>query len=193
MAAYDIMPASSPDGGHTTVRHFRLNAAETFQVGEPVAVNADGELTESADDPVDADLMGIALAPGADPSTGTAFDNPRTGAAYTTGDMIPVVIPTPTTYFRTTNFSAAGAAFNDTAPAAADIGDEVGLSLIGGAWGVDQAAANNTCRIVDILNERGQSIQDTGETLTTADTYTIIFQIVAHQSVSLGAADAPVA
>lgn len=196
MAAFDIMPFRSPHGQMGKIEHFRLNAAESFVVGEPVSVNADGELTESADDPVDADLMGIALAPGG--ASGAASLNWRTNAAYTTGDRIPVAIPESSSLYITRNFSAAGTAFNDTAPALADIGDEVGLSLISGVWGVDQSATNNTCRIVDILNARKTSIQETGETLNTTlvggvAQYWVVFQIVAHQSISLGTADAPVA
>lgn len=188
MAARDIMPWTSPTGGHPEIRHFRMNASETFLVGEPVSMNADGELTESADDPVDDDLMGIALAPAYSGAL-----SPRTGAAYTTGDLIPVVIPNDNTLFITRNFSAAGSAFNDTAPALADLGDEVGLTLLSGSWGVDQGTTNNPCRIVDILNANKVSIQQTRETLTTSVTYYVVFQIVAHQSASLGNATAPAA
>lgn len=195
MAARDIMPLLGPHGPYSQIQYFPLNASETFLIGEPVSVNADGELTESADDPVDADIMGIALAP---VGTGAGFENWRTRAAYTTSDLIPVVIPDPTTLFITRNWSVAGSAFNDTAPAASNIGDEAGLSLISGVWGVDISATNNTVRIVDILNARKISILETRETLTTTTVgglaqYFIVFKITSHQSSSAAAGDAPVA
>lgn len=189
MAARDIMPYAGPHPSYARVAHYRMNAAETFLQGEPVSVNADGELTESADDPQDADIMGIAVA---GPGDGTPI-NPDTGVAYATGDIIGVYLPDPTTYFVTPNYSEAGAAFNDTAPVVARIGDECGLSLIGGSWGVDISAANNTCRIVDILDDLGRSIQRTGATLATTDDYTVVFCIVAHQMIPMGAVDAPAA
>ena len=88
MAARDIMQWSSPHGGHPRVQRFRMNLGEDFLRGEPVSVNADGELTESANNPADADLMGIAMEPHA-----AGAINPATGAAHTTGDLITVAIP----------------------------------------------------------------------------------------------------
>jgi hypothetical protein len=175
-------------GGHVRVQHYRLNASETFFEGEPVAVNADGELTESADDPVDADLMGIAQG-----GPGAGRTNPKTGVNWATGDMVPVVIPDQNTYFITQNYSAAGSAFDDTAPALANIGDEAGLSLISNSWGVDISATNNLVRIVDVLDDQKNSVQEAGTTVSTGNIYYVVFQIVAHQSTSLGTADAPAA
>jgi hypothetical protein len=188
MARYDIRPHDSPHGGHDRVAHFPLNAAETFDAGEPVAVNDTGELTESNNDPLDSDLMGIAMI-----GPGAGNINPDTGVAFTTGDMIPVAIPSPHSYYRTQNWSTDGVTFNDIAPLATNIGDEAGLSLIGGEWGIDIAATNNLCRVMDILDAEGRSILFTGTVLTTADTYTIVFMIAAHQSLTLIAADAPIA
>lgn len=195
MAARDIMPFNGPFGGHSRVIHFRLNASETFDVGEPVSVNADGELTESDDDPLDADIMGIAMG-----GPGAGQTNPATGANWATGDLVPVVIPDSNSLFITRNYSEAGSAFNDTAPVVARIGDECGLSLISGSWGVDISTTNNTCRIIDLLNENKESIQQSGETLDTsagqilsAPAYYVVFQIIGHQSTTPGAVDAPVA
>lgn len=185
MAARDVMPWNGPHGQYSRIQHFRLNASETFAEGEPVAVNADGELTESADDPVDADIMGIALAGPA------AARNPATNVAWATGDLVPVCIPDSTTYFISPNYSEAGSAFDDTAPVVARIGDEGGLALISGTWGFDISGSNNTCRLVDILNSRKESIQVTGETLATGDEYYVVFVIIAHQSTTPGAVDAP--
>ena len=195
MAAFDIMPFRSPHGQMGKIEHFRMTAGQSFVVGEPVAVVAAGTLTESTSACADAGIMGIALAPGG--ATGAASLNWRTNAAYAGGDRIPVCIPESSTLFITRNWTVAGAAFNDTAPALADIGEEVGLVLIGGVWGIDVASGSMIARVVDILNARKTSIQETGETLNTTLVggvvqYWVVFQIVAHQSITLGTADAPV-
>lgn len=187
MALQDIMPYDNPHGGHCRIMEFRLNASETFLQGEPVAVNADGELTESADDPVDADLLGIA-ATGGDTTASTGSIDPNTGNVITTGGMVKVYMPDANQTFITSNFSSAGSAFGDAAPAVANLGDEAGLSLISGSWGIDISATNNLCRIVDILDADGASIQRSGGTGTK-----VVFVIVAHQNNSLGTADAPAA
>ena len=191
MAANDIRVYSGPGGPHARIQHVRRNASETFLRGEPVAINADGELTESADDPLAPDLFGIAQ----EPKSASTL-NWRTNAAYTTGDMTPVVVPDLTTYFVTDNYSSGGSAFDDVVPSAANVGDEAGLTVLSGVWGIDISATNNTCRIIDVLNGQGRSVQETGETLTLQSAggrYSIVFQIVAHQGVPAGAADSSMA
>ena len=176
MGARDIMPWNSPTGGHCRVQHYRVDASQTFFEGEVVYLNADGELQESADEPVPANVTGIALGgPG-------ASINPRTGVAWATGDLVPVALPGDT-YFITPNFTTNGSAFDDAAPTVAMLGDPLALALIGGVWGVDQGPDTNdsTCRLIDILNEQKESIQVSGETLATTDVFYIVFQIVAHQ------------
>jgi hypothetical protein len=176
MSARDIMPWNG-NGQIPRVVHYRLDASQTFAEGEPVYLNSTNELQESADEPIPANLTGIALAGPA------AARNPATGVAWATGDMVPVCLPEVNTYFITPNFTAAGSAFADTAPAVGIIGDPAGLALISGVWGVDGGPGANaaTCRIIDVLNSQKESIQVTGETLTTSDVSYIVFQIVAHQ------------
>jgi hypothetical protein len=179
MAARDIMPWNSPLGGHVRVFHFPMNASETFFEGEPVAVNADGEVTESATAPVPGDFFGIALG-----GPGASNTNPKTGVAWATGDLVPVCLPDANSTYISDRFAKASAAFDDTAPVASDIGDAVGLVLIGGRWGFDGApdADDGLGRIVDILNSRKESILETGETLATTDVYYVVVQFIAHQS-----------
>ncbi len=43
----DIMPFKSPLGGHTHIEYGPMNASETFDVGEPVQLNTDGEIAGS--------------------------------------------------------------------------------------------------------------------------------------------------
>lgn len=73
-------------------------------------------------------------------------------------------------------------------PAFADIGDEVGLALIGNDWGLSQAGASNLVRIMDVLDIDGRSVQESGGTGVS-----VVFVIVAHQNLSHGTADAPAA
>lgn len=177
MSARDIMPWNGPSGQYPRVLHFRLNASETFAEGEPVAVNADGELTESASTgPVPADLMGIALAGPA------ASRNPATGNAWATGDMVPVAVPDSNTLFITSNYTE-GTAFDDAQPTAAVLGDQAGLVRLSDVWGIDngQDANEGVAQIVDVLNSQKESIQVTGETLASGSQYYIVFRIVAHQ------------
>ena len=199
MARHDIRVGIYPGDGRPLMQDFRLNAGETFLVGEPVSQNADGELTESADDPVDADLLGIAGSDGDTTNAGglstlrNRFGQFTDTRVVSTGDMIPVVIPDGLILFRTANFSSGGAAFGDVAPAAANVGDEVGLSLIGGSWGVDISATNNIGRIVDVLETTlGISLQ-MKTPAATRTSRVVIFSINASQQNSFGTVDAPVA
>ena len=180
MALDDIRVYQAPLGGHTRVQHWRVNAAEGFFRGEPVSVNADGELTESADDPQDEDIMGIAASDGV---VGTTYDF-KTGTAMVTGALIPVIIPDSNTYFVCNNFGTTSEQF-DQDLVVANLGDEAGLELVSGTWGINTGAANNTCRIIDLLDADGNSIQDSGGTVVQC-----VFLIVAHQSVVV---DAPAA
>ena len=183
MAKNDIKVWQSPMGGVPNKRHFPMKASETFFEGEVVGVDADGNLSESlATGPLPADIMGIALG-----GPGASNTNPKTGVAWATGDMIPVAIPDSQTSFITQRYTQ-GTAFDDVAPAVAIIGDVAGLVRISGIWGLDQGqdANEGVARIVDILNQRKESILDTGETLAltsvSGNPYYVVFQIIAHAS-----------
>lgn len=193
MAINDIKVWKSPHGGSSLVRHFPLNdpSVEGFFEGEPVSINGDGEVTESADEPIAADLTGLALA-----GPGVSRVNPKTGNTWATGDMVPVsIFDTQSTYI-TPNWTVDGSAFDDTAPAATDIGETVSLTKISDVWGVDNGPAANAAvgRVEDILNERKESILVTGETVLTTDTFYIVFSIIAHAGMpDSGEAVAPLA
>ena len=182
MAKNDLSVWTTPAGGVPLVRHFPMNASEAFFEGEPVSVNADGECTESATEPVPADFMGIALG-----GPGAGRTNPATGANWATGDLVPVAIPIPGTTIISQNWSKAGVAFDDTAPVATDIGDAAGLILISNKWGIQGApdANDGLGRIVDILNHRKESILQTGETLgltsATGKPYYIVMNVISYQ------------
>ena len=180
MALNDIIVHQSPHGGSPLIRYYPLNASQTFFKGEVVRVNGDGEVTETATEPSAANVTGIAMAgPG---TTATALRNPKTNTTWATGDRVPVSIPSSDVLYRTENWTVAGSAFDDTAPAATDIGETVSLALISGVWGVDNGPGANAAigRVEDILNASMESILITGETLLTTDTFHIVFSIIAH-------------
>lgn len=194
MARDDITLGQYMGQGGAFTQGFRLNASETFLRGEPVSLNADGELTESADDPVDGDLLGLALEDGdTSNATGLSQGGARMGQ-YTdlglpqTGDIILVAIPTYLQTFQTFNYSTSGSAFGAT-PTLADLGDRVGLSLIGGSWGLDTAVTNFTCRIRDILSRNGISLQFDRQ----ATGRTLVFNMSATQLNTFGNLDAAIA
>lgn len=192
MAARDIMPWIAAGEQHPIPMHFPLAAAQTFNEGDVVRVQAAGTLIESATDPADADIIGIAAERG-DTTNADNLGQYRTpfgqfvdGDVAVANDPIAVWMPSPTRRWRTRNFTVAGAAFGDVAPVATDIGDELGLALIGGVWGLDQAAANNICRVSDVLDRLGISI-----TLSGGAGVEVVFVIGSHQMLTLGALDAP--
>jgi hypothetical protein len=188
MAANDIRVWNSPTGGHTRVRHYRVDAGQTFLRGEPVGVRDDGQLNECADPAAFGGIIGIALA---DAVVDTTIDW-RTSIAMVENATIPVALANMDTEFITSNFTNAGSAFGDAAPALADLGEEVSVDVISGVWGISQAgaAATQIARIMDVLDANFESVQDSGGT----GVY-VVFVIVGHQLATddAGAADARVA
>ena len=195
MARDDIRPAQYMGQASLKTQGFRLNASETFLRGEPVSLNADGELTEAADDPVDGDLLGLALEDGdTSNATGLSQGGMRMGQ-YTdaglpqTGDIILVGIPSYLQTFETSNFSTNGSAFGNAAPALANLGDRAGLSLISGSWGVDTNVTNFVARISDVLSRNGISLQFDRQ----ATGRTVVFHMSATQLNTFGNLDDAIA
>ena len=186
MAQNDIVVWKSPHGGHAEINRGYLDASETFLTGEPVRVTADGTISESPDDPTNDDIIGISAGPGS-----TAVRNPETNANYTTNDNVFYSRAADQTLFATQNFATDGAG-TQAAPAQTNIGDEAGLTLASGVWSLDVGTTNNVCRIEDVLNSQKDSIVKTGETLTAADEFWVVFRILAHQDThDTGAVNAP--
>lgn len=145
MAARDIMPFNSPLGGTYEVRYGPMNASEVFEVGEPVGLNDDGEITEAPDDgtqviigdfdQVDGTAFGIAaFGPGA------GNIDPKTGVAFATGAEIAYWPANQGTLFITDNFWATGAAGTAVVPLQTDVGESYQISEGGAGWGVEQTA-----------------------------------------------------
>ncbi len=183
MALDDIQIHSSQGGVNPRIFYFGMDAGEAFSRGDVVTLADTGQVQEALTTGVlPAGLTGVAMAGSVGP-VGTTYNNPRTGTTYAENDAIPVAMFDLGTVWRTHQFTEAASTFNEAAPTRASIGDTCSIMSIGGVWGVDQGedADEATCRIMDVLNVRGESIQDTGETLTaTATDYWVIFQVVAH-------------
>ena len=181
MAYDDIQLLSSP-GWAPRVVYYGMDASEAFSKGDVLTLASSGQVQEALTTGVTAPgLLGISMGGGVGPG-GITINNPRTGTTYAENDQIPVIIPDSNTFFITENYTVAASAYQDTAPTVADMGATCSLMSISGVWGLDigEDADEATCRIMDILNVRKESIRDTGETLATTDTYFIVFQIVAH-------------
>lgn len=172
MAARDIMPYSSHHGSHIVVEHYPLAASQTFEPGEPVNVNASGQAAEAGSNPAGTALTGIAMA-----GPGSGNIDWATGNAMAAGASIPVVIPTTSTTFATTNFATDGAGTAAT-PTAANIGDTAGLVLASGNWFVDVGATNKVAEIVDVLDADGKSLKNSGA----GTGQTVVFRITTHRA-----------
>lgn len=176
MARFDIMPYRGGSQGTVLppVEHYRLNASETFVEGEPVSVNADGELTESADDPAAEDVIGIAAMSGDTVGSTNSIGIYRKrrgmfspGASPNlpqTGDQIQVWEVYQGHTFITKNFATDGAGTAATPTLANALGERAGLTLASGTWSLDTGTSNFLCRIVDVLDANGISLQEQGGT-----------------------------
>jgi hypothetical protein len=185
---YDIMPARAEHGGHNIVMSGVMNAAETFTIGDLIFVNGDGEIAQFPADGTEALigdisgtalLCGVACNPGVDPSTGTAFVDPRTGAAYATGAQIQYWPADHQILFKTNRvISAAG---TSVVPTGTMVGEDFQLTFDNTAgrnwWAIETtAAAQGTdvrACIHRVLDSRGRPISATDTTTGV----TVLFEI----------------
>jgi hypothetical protein len=185
MAYDDIQIHSSNGGVSPRIAYWGMDASEAFSKGDVVTLADTGQVQEALTTGVlPAGLTGVAME-GPVGADGTTHNNPKTAAAYAENDPIAVALFDLGTWWRTHQFTEAASTWNEAAPTRASIGDTCSIMSIGGVWGVDQGEDANeaTCRIMDVLNSRGESIQNTGETLTaTATDYWVVFQVIAHQA-----------
>jgi hypothetical protein len=157
MAARDFAPYGSPLGGHYSIRAARLNA-NTLRVGEPVLIEADGDVAVVGDDPAAATVAGVALAP---VGSGLGFENPTTGAAYAAGDMVSYVVADNNSVFITNVAHVTDNAGVAVAVTRANIGDPISIQLAGGVFSIAPNAGNTVGRIIDVLDSGGNSLNQT--------------------------------
>ncbi len=196
MAQDDIQIHNSQGGVTPRILYFGMDASEAFSRGDVVTLAATGQVQEALTTGVlQTGLTGVAQA-GSVGTVGTTHNNPRTGTTYAENDAIPVAMFDLGTLWRTHNYTEAASTWNEAAPTRASIGDTGAFMSIGGVWGFDSGEDANeaTVRVMDIHNSKGQSIQDTGETLTaTATDYWVILQVIAHmQTPDSGEATDPI-
>lgn len=182
MSQGDIVLYKTPGGVAPVLWEAPMKASESFRYGEPISINAAGEATESADDPVPMDFAGIAQEPvgfviGSTGAAGTATTrDPKTGYPYATGAVIQYVPALQGFQFRSQNFATDGAGtllFTagvglTYATAFALIGECAGLSLTAGVWSVDVGTTTDLfCwRITGFLDALGRPIHRTGQNAT---------------------------
>jgi hypothetical protein len=176
---YDIMPAKSEHGGHNILMRGVMNASESFTVGDLVFINGDGEIAQFPADGTEAligDISGTALIcgvacnPGVDPSTGTAFIDPKTGAAYATGAEIAFWPADHQTLFKTKRVISA--VNTPVTPTGTMVGEDFQLTFDNTAnvnyWAIETtAAAQGTdvrAVIHAVLDSRGRPISATDTT-----------------------------
>lgn len=190
MAVNDLLPWLSADGGTHQVMQGRLKASESYLLGEPVYINAAGEISESGDDPDSPKFGGIA-AHSAD--TTAATRNPKTRLVYAAGDLVSFWVFHIGDLIVCQNFATDGAG-TAAAPLVANLGDEAGFTLSSGVYSIDVGTGSELVRIVDILNSRKEPVIQTGETLLSTDTFYVIAAVVATQfTAESGEAQAPAA
>jgi len=183
MAARDIMPFVSPQGGTLEVRYGSMTASETFEVGEPVNIVNAGTITEPPDDVTqwiigdgdnpDGTGWGIACY-----GPGASNIDPKTGVAFATGAEIAYWPGNQGTLFITDNFWGAGAAGTAVVPLQTDVGESYQLSEGGAGWGIEQTAGvagvDHQAVITDVLDSQKAPIRLSGN----AGVY-LVFELVA--------------
>ena len=163
MALNDILPFTSPMGGHCRIEEYPLGAGtQSFVKGEVVYIDAAGDVSECGDDPDDPVFSGVS-ATGGDETAGPGTLNFETGIIITAGDMVKVYIPDFTQRWITRNFATGGAGVLAT-PVQADVGLVAGFSRPAGQWSLDTGATNSHARIVQLLDADGADVARSGGT-----------------------------
>ena len=176
MAARDLMPHVSPSGSPLTSA-YPVAAATTILVGEPVVLNAGGELVLAGTNP--AAVLGVA----AESSVRSGSHLPGGAYANTTfaaGRKVTVYKPTDDALFKTLNFARDGAGTAVT-PAQTDLGDQAGFTLVGGVWMLDTGAGNLIAEVEDILDAQGNPIAiAAGQSILFGVATTVVFRFLAR-------------
>jgi hypothetical protein len=184
MAARDVMPVSSPFGGHTRIDHFPIKGSQTFAIGEPVKVVPG---TGTAEITVDELLAGQTSLLNADSymfiAAESAYIQPAGTASKAVGTRVGVYPLTVGDSFICHNYST------DAAGTAADIasttgrGLSVGLVVNGsGVWFVDSHTNTNKIGYIqNIVSRRttGSGLDHTNlyDATNVAGTFSVIVRI----------------
>lgn len=148
MAKGDIRPFRSTLGGTDNILGLPQSSTATFSEGEPVRLNASGQLIECTDDPPY--CAGIAAAP--------ALTSATMGVSGTF--TAPVVGTLPSQQFVCFNFATDGAGTAATPTLANAVGRRAGFTLASTTWSVDTGCANLFVTIDGVVDSVGRLINN---------------------------------
>ncbi len=182
MSEFDILPYRASGGGHCQINTSSVEGTATFLKGEPVEVDADGDLIECTTEPsvnglnsadgtpleIGDRIIGFALA-GAASTAEFASDGLQT-TAETENVQLPYaeihrgdqfIVPA-------ARFTAADSDTMDGTVAAANVGDMCSLRVTGGVWGVcvHTTSLNRDFRIIELLDANGEIAARSGGAIT---------------------------
>lgn len=200
MAYRDIRPFKSARGEHDRIQVAPMNASETFQGGELIFINTDGEAATFAKNGGQATLaqitgegliVGVAVnGPGAASDAAVpnnrAWVNPETGNSYATGDKIYYYETGPGQLFISRALVAGGASGLSSAVSGADRGTIYEItyesaSTPDAGWGVELTAGvagtDVLARIVDILDVNYKRVS-----ATATDGIWVVYEILTNVS-----------
>lgn len=201
MAYRDIRPFKSARGEHDRIQVAPMNASETFQGGELICINTDGEaqtFTKNGGQAVLAQAgigtaltVGVAVnGPGAAADAAVpnnrAWVNPETGNSYATGDKIYYYETGPGQLFISRALVAGGASGFSTAVSGAARGiiyeiTYENASTPDAGWGVEltagSAGVDVLAKVVDVLDVNYKRVS-----ATATDGYWVVFEILTNVS-----------
>ncbi len=179
MAEYDIMPYLASGGGHCQMGSGSIQASASFLKGEPVELDADGDLIEATDEPdvsgaatIGSAGLGIAMSGAAATAVNGLRDVTSTSRADAESENVPLAF---TQFQRGDEYIVPAARFTeaddttfDGTVAAANRGDLCSLRTDGTDWGVciHTDSSNRQFRIVQLLDVNGLNADDSGGTIT---------------------------
>ena len=179
MAEFDIMPYLAAGGGHCQVGSGSIQSAASFLKGEPVELDADGDLIEASDEPdvsgsatIGSAALGIAMS-GADVTAlAGVYDIATPTRANAESENVQLAY---VRFMRGDQYIVPAANFasdddtslNDTV-AAANKGDLCSLRTDGTDWGicVHTDSSNRQFRIVGLGDANGLIADRSGGTIT---------------------------
>jgi hypothetical protein len=165
MAARDIMPFVSSDGGSPQVHSVLMDATATFNEGDVVVVHANGDVVEGSDEQTTVGVLcGVAAVGSQDVANARTADNLLATAAAN-GEQIQFWGFTRGAEFITSNVETADTAGPFGEATTADmIGDSGCLRVGSGVWGlcVNGSAANRDFVVTRVLDSQKEDVTKSG-------------------------------
>ena len=164
MAARDILPFTSADGGHRRMLSARMDATADYDHGDVVAVAAAGDLVEaSTEHDPGATLGGVAM------MASQSVANARVGdkllaTAASRGETVSYIPFDFNEEFITENITADDDAVLDEVPLESQIGDLCNLRTGSGLWGISVHASGSALNfaVTQVLDANFKPVGVTG-------------------------------